>query len=481
MKKTLLYSLAALAGFTFASCNGDYDDWSSPQHNDQENAITIPGFSATGVDVVDLANAGDSVKLFTLSQAALPAGTTLEKSRIVLTPANEDIADSKEEAKLNASNEGKVSVAELQAAIIAAYGHKPIARLFNARVYSDVMVSDQAMLADAGAISVSAIPQAPHIENAYYLVGSIDDWSKQKKDEYKLVNGGGDPYSDPVFSVIIPSQGDAKVEFKVVPESGFGADGTVAVWDNVLCATPDAAEGKFSYNNEGGNLTFNSESKFQKYKIELNLIEGTYTVTGISDPKLFLTGSNYNWGKDESCWKPLVRVNGSDTDFWTMIYLHAGEQIKFAPQADWGKDFGAQAEIIDEAGANTSADGTNIKVGNAGWYLLHVTNGSKQVVRFLKPEVYLQGDAIGNWDLKPQNKFTAPADENGVFVSPAFVSDANVRMCVVIEKGNWWKSEFNVFGGKIVFRGNNGDQAAVPVKAGQKAYLDFNKQTGEFK
>lgn len=80
MKKTLLYSLAALAGFTFASCNGDYDDWSSPQHNDQENAITIPGFSATGVDVVDLANAGDSVKLFTLSQAALPAGTTLERA-----------------------------------------------------------------------------------------------------------------------------------------------------------------------------------------------------------------------------------------------------------------------------------------------------------------------------------------------------------------------------------------------------------------
>ena len=171
----------------------------------------------------------------------------------------------------------------------------------------------------------------------------------------------------------------------------------------------------------------------------------------------------------------------SDTDFWKMIYLHAGEQFKFAPQAGWGNDFGTQAEIIDEAGANTSADGTNIKVGNAGWYLLHVTNGSKQVVRFLKPEVYLQGDAIGNWDLKPQNKFTAPADENGVFVSPAFVSDANVRMCVVIEKGNWWKSEFNVFGGKIVFRGNNGDQAAVPVKAGQKAYLDFNKQTGEFK
>ena len=52
---------------------------------------------------------------------------------------------------------------------------------------------------------------------------------------------------------------------------------------------------------------------------------------------------------------------------------------------------------------------------------------------------------------------------------------------VVIEKGNWWKSEFNVFGGKIVFRGNGIDQDAVPVKAGQKAYLDFKNNTGEIK
>ena len=45
----------------------------------------------------------------------------------------------------------------------------------------------------------------------------------------------------------------------------------------------------------------------------------------------------------------------------------------------------------------------------------------------------------------------------------------------------WWKSEFNVFGGKIVFRGNGIDQDAVPVKAGQKAYLDFKNNTGEIK
>ena len=56
MKKTLLYSLAALVGLSFASCNGDYDDWTNPQGFGQENAITIPGFTATAAGDVNLAN-----------------------------------------------------------------------------------------------------------------------------------------------------------------------------------------------------------------------------------------------------------------------------------------------------------------------------------------------------------------------------------------------------------------------------------------
>lgn len=480
MKKTLLYSLAAFVAMTFASCNGDYDDWSLPQENGHEDAITLPDFTATAVgEPVNLADAPERVKLFTLSEEALPEGTTLEKTRVKLSPADINIAKTTEAAELAATNDGFVETAALQDAVVAAYGKAPYNRTFNMRVFSNVMADGQAMLVDAGTVEVNIIPQAPNIEKAYYLVGSLDGWTLSKKDEYKLTNGGGDQYADPVFSVTVPSPGDAKVEFKVVPESGFGADGKVAVWDNALSAAANGAEGEFSYSNEAGNITFQAEASYKKYKIEFNMLEGTYTVTGMNDPELYMTGSNYGWG---STWKPLVRVNGSDTDFWTMIYLHSGEQFKFSPDAGWeGKDFGAQAEMKDEAGAGVGADGTNITVSNAGWYLIHVTNGSNRVVRFLKPEVYLQGDAIGNWNLEPQNKFTAPTNENGAFVSPAFVKDANVRMCVVIDKDNWWKSEFNIFSGKIVFRGNGGDQNAVPVKAGQKAYLYFNNGTGELK
>ena len=482
MKKSLLYSLFALAGFAFASCNGDYDDWANPQTNGPENAVTIPGFTATATEAVDLANAGETVKLFNLSEAALPENTTLEKTRLMLTPAYESLAQKMDEVELSASNNGEVTTADLQTVITTAYGKRPIAREFKAHVYSDVMTNGQAMLVDAGEISVVATPKAPFIDKAYYLVGSLDGWTKQRKDEYKLVNGGGDPYSDPKFSVVIDSPGDKVVEFKVVPESGFKADGSdVESWDNVLSATSNNDEGKFSYTNEGGNLKFEASAKFKKYKIEFDMLEGSYEVTGMNDPELYLTGNNYNWGKDKSCWLPLVRVNGSDTDFWTIIYLHAGEQFKFAPQAAWGDDFGGQAEVKDEAGAGVSVDGTNLVVANKGWYLIHVTNGNSRIVRVLKPNVYLQGNAIGNWDCKAENLFTIPTEENGMFVSPSFVSDTNeLRMCVNLGT-DWWRTEFMVFSGKIVFRGNNKDQERVAVKAGQKAYLNFKTNTGEIK
>lgn len=89
MKKTLLYSLAALVGLSFASCNGDYDDWTNPQGFGQENAITIPGFTATAAGDVNLANPGENVKVFNLSEAALPEGTELNKTRMIITPTDE--------------------------------------------------------------------------------------------------------------------------------------------------------------------------------------------------------------------------------------------------------------------------------------------------------------------------------------------------------------------------------------------------------
>lgn len=162
--------------------------------------------------------------------------------------------------------------------------------------------------------------------------------------------------------------------------------------------------------------------------------------------------------------------------------MHADEQFKFAPQADWGGDFGMEATIDDQAGAGITDNGGNITVSKAGWYMLHVVNGSTKKVSFLEPKIYLMGSVapVNDWTQNDANLFTIPDAENGQFVSPAFSADGEVRMFVDLQT-DWWKSEFIVLDGKIEFRGKGDDQARVNVTAGQKVYLDFTNGVGEYK
>ncbi len=121
--------------------------------------------------------------------------------------------------------------------------------------------------------------------------------------------------------------------------------------------------------------------------------------------------------------------------------------------------------------------GDNIKVGNAGWYMLIVDNtDGARTVTINKPEIYLIGDTWGAWDAAmPDAMFDIPTEENGVFVSPKFKADAAVRMHVAVPGADWWQSEFiGLETGEVDFRGNGGDQARVNVKAGQRVYLNLN-------
>ena len=202
----------------------------------------------------------------------------------------------------------------------------------------------------------------------------------------------------------------------------------------------------------------------------------------------YLTGSEYGWG---GTWKPLTPVKGTTgkqgkgvPTFWMMAYFKDGEEFKFAPKPAWENDFGAaNATITDHAGASPSDAGGNIKIGKAGWYLVVVTNnGENRTVSFEKPEVYLQGPTIGNWDCKKENMFTAPTTADGEFVSPAFVATDKVRMCVKLKDFDWWKSEFIVnTAGNIVYRGDGNDPEDITVTAGQRCHLNFSTGKGSYK
>ena len=106
----------------FTGCTEDFKNWASPQSNSPEDAISIPGFTASAVAAQNLATEADEVSLFSLGNAALPDGYTLGNARIELTPQGIDDANT---TILSTTLTGLASVEALQTLVVETYGKRP--------------------------------------------------------------------------------------------------------------------------------------------------------------------------------------------------------------------------------------------------------------------------------------------------------------------------------------------------------------------
>lgn len=476
MKKTLLYSLAVLASVTLASCNGDYDDWANPQANEQEASAAKYGITfAAGPDAESsMPDVDGIINLVTVNSTdANVTGYTLKSLKVNGEAINGEID----------GNNIQVNAAELEK-ILCNQNNSRASVARDMKVESKVSVN----LASGDAVAINSVGETtgkftptatPAIdENGYYMLGHLNgkaDWDNTDPIWMEKIAEG-------VYQVKVTTEKDENW-FKFFAGSNFISGS----WDDINkgalgCKVNGCKDGSgyIYYNGDSwGELQTMVIPGAGTWIVTLDMNNLTYTIKEVK-PDLFLTGSNYGWGDK---WLQLVPFHSSMEDFWTIIYLHEGEQLKFAPQADWGDDFGYTGTTInDEAGANiTSSSDGNIVVGKAGWYLLKVQNGSTKTLTVLQPNVYLMGDAAGEWNIADSHKFTIPTTEDGVFESPAFAADAELRMCVSVDGFDWWQSEFMVFDGKIEYRGRGDDQNRVNVKAGQKVTLNFTAGTGEIK
>lgn len=481
MKKSILFIALALA---FASCGNTYEEWAAPQGNEQEAAKTV-NMTLAEAPAINFATLNtDSVQLFAPTMKVEDPATNV----YTVTLFNADKSKSKQ---IKAYADGKVKASELEEAFIDLWGRRPQQRDVALHVEAFTTVNGMS-IKNEGNTTAKITPDSPILEDHYYYMGTNNAWSKTDK-SLELQNGGGDLYDDPVISIIIPSAKNAdntiaaENTFKIIPQSAYDR-GTATFFDgNIIGVAANGAEGMSGSFVVGKNDEVANAFKINQtahpgkyYKIELNLLEKTYNITAMNDPELFLTGSNYGWG---GTWVPLVPVHSTTDTFWKIIYLHANEEIKFAPQAGWSNDFGSQATINDQAGAGITDNGGNIKVTNAGWYLLVVVNGSARKVSFLRPEVYLMGSTapVNNWTIDSHNAFTIPTTDNGEFISPAIAANGELRMCIKLDTYDWWKTEFMVTtGGRLSYRGKGGDQAHVNVLTGQKVHINFTNGTGSY-
>ena len=285
------------------SCSDDFTNWANPQTNPQEDAITIPGFTATAAQAINFANVEtDSVSTFTLSEAALPAGFTLDNARLELTPQGVENAT---KTTVNTSIEGKGAVADLSAAVVSVYGKRPSARTFDAQVYVNAVKDGQAVLIDAGKINLVMTPKAPFIDTNYYLVGDMYGNGKWTLDDcVKFNHSDADVYEDPEFTIMVTTTAD-KQYWKIIPQGNIDAGNPWKIQNDpkgVLGVTKngdDAMSGTLvtSVTKDDGTTDAPNAAMIAKagiYQITINMMDYTYSIKQIS-PEYYLVGKLQGW------------------------------------------------------------------------------------------------------------------------------------------------------------------------------------------
>lgn len=292
------------------SCSEDFKDWADPQTNPQEDAITIPGFTATAAQAIDFASVTtDSVNTFSLSSAALPEGFTLANARLELTPQGVENAT---KTTVNTDLNGKGAVADLAPVVESAYGKRPTARTFDAQVYVNAVKDGQAVLIDAGKINLVMTPKAPYIASNYYLVGDMYGEGKWTlADCVKFNHSEADVYEDPEFTLMVTTTKDNQY-WKIIPQGNIDAGDPWKIQNDpkgVLGVTKngdDAMSGTLvtSVTKDDGTTDAPNAAMIAKagiYQITINMMDYTYSIKQIS-PEYYLVGALQSWSdQNMSC------------------------------------------------------------------------------------------------------------------------------------------------------------------------------------
>ena len=212
------------------------------------------------------------------------------------------------------------------------------------------------------------------------------------------------------------------------------------------------------------NLAQGAIANSYKYDIEM-------TAASALPSEMYMIGDaigGWDWAGDYIV--SMTPVHSAEGAFWTIKPLEAGKPFKFCPVKDWNGDFTG----LGEDSGYVVADG-NCSVEADGIYMIYVDVKNKKLV--VEPAaVYGIGDCFGGWDAKMEAAKFAVEGQSLKVTVPA---DGNLRMYAETSAAttDWWTREFNVFDGKIEFRGKGDDQAAVAVTAGQVVTLNFADNT----
>ena len=351
MIKKILLGMTLL--MSMVSCTEDYTDWGNPQTNPQEEAVAFGNGSVTPVNVINLAEVTtEKVKV-----ASIVAPTS---SNAAYTPTYKINFDGQ---SFDIDADGNMAKADLVNYITGKYGKRPTERDIDATL--DAWLSNgstAAKMATSAKFQVKAIPEAPVIEEGYYLVGDMfatEDQNGWTKEAAKAFNHSDkDVYEDPVFTVSFETT-KADQYWKIIPKKNIDADD---LWAAGVVGPKVDGDASMTGALTNGDAKAGKIAKAGKYKLTINMMDYSYTLEEVNyDPFIYFIGSTDGWGSSD---QKLALVDDAKGVYTGYVYVAdpngAGLQFKFQRVAgSWDNEINAGA-------FNTFSDAATNEGGNFG-------------------------------------------------------------------------------------------------------------------
>ena len=372
------------------SCTEDFTDWGNPQTNSQKEAVAFGNGSVAPVDVINLADVNtEKVKV-----ASIVAPTS---SNAAYTPNYKINFDGQ---SFDIDADGNMATAELTSYIVDKYGKRPTERDIDATLDAWVSNGSTAVkMATSATFQVKAIPEAPVIEEGYYLVGDmftteeVNGWTKEAAKAFK--HSDKDVYEDPIFTVSFETT-KADQYWKIIPKKNIDADD---LWAAGVVGPKVDGDDSMTGLLTNGDAKAGKIAKAGKYKLTINMMDYSYTLEEVNyDPFIYFIGATDGWTKAE---QKLALVDDAKGVYTGYLYCADpngwGNQFKFQRVAgSWDNEINSSA-FSTFSGAATS-EGGNIGVNaGEGVYYFDV-NLSEGTITATKVETMGMIGTFNNWD-----------------------------------------------------------------------------------
>lgn len=379
---------------SMVSCTEDYTDWANPQSNpDKEEAVSFGDGSVTPEGVINLKDVtGDKVKVASIVAPTSTKDTYAPFFKINFGGQSFDI-----------DADGNMAKADLVNYITNTYGKRPIERDIDATLdawQSNGSTAAKVKMATSENFQVKAIPEAPFIDNGYYLVGDMfttDDVNGWTKGVAKAFNHSEkDVYDDPIFTVSFETT-KADQYWKIIPKKNIDADD---LWAPGVVGPKVDGDDSMTGALTNGEAKAGKIAKAGKYKLTINMMDYSYTIEEVNyDPFIYFIGSTDGWGSSD---QKLALVDDAKGVYTGYVYLAdpnaAGFEFKFQrAQGNWDTAIGA-GTFVSFGGAAIGVDNGNIGVNaGEGVYYMDV-NLSEGTITATKVETMGMIGGFNNWD-----------------------------------------------------------------------------------